>query len=107
MSENPKFIYKYFNQEAYCDEFLNKGRVLFRPLSYFLTCENPSLRDETEHLSVYKPPGGLKVEIEGRSVDATIRDGAMVFENVFRVGRCKSFLSKSPQSPSFKLLLVF
>ena len=80
MSAQSKFIYKYFDQEQYCDDFLNKGRVLFRHLSYFLTCENKRLQDETEHLRVYQPSGGLTLKIEGRVVDATIPDGAMVFK---------------------------
>lgn len=39
--------------------FIDKGEVMFNPLSYFLSCEDKSRRDEFEGANWYMPPDGL------------------------------------------------
>jgi hypothetical protein len=57
----PEFIYRYFSSKEFCDEFLFRGKVLFRPRSYFLACEDESRRDSTEASNIFAPEDGLKI----------------------------------------------
>ena len=53
-------IYKYFGNQAYLDSFL-AGEVYFNSLSFFLSCEDMSRRDDAEDRFIFRPHRGLQV----------------------------------------------
>ena len=61
MTSSPSLIYKYFNNTNFRDRFVNLGEVYFNSLSYFLSCEDASRRDNTENANLYKPADGLQI----------------------------------------------
>lgn len=60
-------LYKYFSEERWADAFL-KGEMLFRSLSYFRDYEDMNVReDQYEGTTVFQPPNGLIMNIEGQT----------------------------------------
>lgn len=55
--------FKYFSQKPHLDGFLKNGEVFFNTLSYFLSCEDPTRRDEIEDSNIYKPADGLQITL--------------------------------------------
>lgn len=56
-------LYKYL-PEMYVDDFVHKGAVLFRSLSYFRDYEDAQVRgDEFEGTKLYRPQQGLEVTV--------------------------------------------
>ncbi len=63
-----EILYKYFGCDEHMRAFL-KGQVYFNSLSYFITTEDESRRDEGENMNVYEPDGGLKItKITGEKI---------------------------------------
>lgn len=56
-------IYKYFSKQEYAESFMNEGQVFFQSLSHFTACEEVQLRDEQEGSLLYKPSGGLQLNL--------------------------------------------
>jgi hypothetical protein len=54
-------IYKYFGNKEHLKKFLERGEIYFNSLSFFLSCEDNSRRDETEDTYIYAPKNGLRV----------------------------------------------
>ena len=53
-------IYKYFTAEAHANSFMEKGALMFRPLSYFRAIEDGEVRgDPNDGTLTYAPEGGL------------------------------------------------
>lgn len=69
------------------DSFLKNGEVFFNTLSYFLSCEDPTRRDEIEDSNVFKPVDGLQITltdsqqqlIDHRGCISKIRNAHRVF----------------------------
>ena len=57
----PPVIYRYFREEKFCEDFILKGKTLFRPLSYFITCEDSTRKDYTESMNIFEPKNGLEI----------------------------------------------
>lgn len=57
-------LYKYFQNADFQQEFLEEGVVYFNSLSYFLSCEDISRRDDKEDLSLYRPHAGLEINTD-------------------------------------------
>ena len=56
-------LYKYL-PEKYVDDFVRKGAILFRSLSYFRDYEDAQIRgDEFEGTKLYRPQAGLEVTL--------------------------------------------
>jgi hypothetical protein len=55
-------IYKYISRK-HVDNFVSRGRVLFRPLRYYRDYEDGQIRgDKTEGIRRFAPPGGLTIQ---------------------------------------------
>lgn len=54
-------IYKYFGEKKHLNSFLEDGEVYFNSLSFFISCEDKSRRDNEEGTCIYRPTGGLLV----------------------------------------------
>ena len=87
MKNIPSSIYKYFNNVGFRDRFINAGEVYFNSLSYFLSCEDKSRRDNTENANLYKPANGLQITklhsqqtfTDARTLISTIKNPNRVF----------------------------
>lgn len=79
--------FKYFGQKSHLDAFLKNGEVFFNTLSYFLSCEDPTRRDETEDSNIYMPLDGLQITltkshqqlVDHRGLFSKIKNGHRVF----------------------------
>lgn len=58
---NLNSLYRYFSDINHMQKFIERGEVYCNSLSFFLSCEEKSRRDETEDACVYRPLSGLEV----------------------------------------------
>lgn len=54
-------VYKYFGNKNHLCAFVENGEVYLNSLSYFISCEDASRRDESEDTYVYRPQAGLQI----------------------------------------------
>lgn len=69
-------IFKYFSEEAHARAFIDRGKLLMRPLSYFRALEEDGGRaDRRDGILTYAPAGGLELNMsDGKKV--TLEDGS-------------------------------
>lgn len=56
-------IYKYFGNKNWGNSFIENGEIYFNSLSYFISCEDQSRRDDDEDAHILRREEGLQINV--------------------------------------------